>query len=43
MDRLPYLWSPTRGYPREAKLSYRVLIPGEESLVRVHLYTGTEL
>ena len=25
---------------REAKLSYRVLIPGEESLVRVHLYTG---
>ena len=25
---------------RKAKLSYRVLIPGEESLVRVHLYTG---
>ncbi len=25
---------------REAKLSYRVLIPGEESLVRVRLYTG---
>ena len=25
---------------REAKLSYRVLVPGERSLVRVHLYTG---
>ncbi len=25
---------------REAKLSYRVLVPGEESLIRVHLYTG---
>lgn len=25
---------------REAKLSYRVLVPGEQSLVRVHLYTG---
>ena len=25
---------------REAKLSYKVLVPGEESLVRVHLYTG---
>ena len=25
---------------REAKLSYRVLVSGEESLIRVHLYTG---
>ena len=25
---------------REAKLSYKVLVPGEQSLVRVHLYTG---
>lgn len=25
---------------REAKLSYKVLVPGERSLVRVHLYTG---